>query len=119
MVFDSGKDKDRTMMGNTPEQVAKALSEAGADVVGANCGQGIAGFVPICKRLRAATALPIWAKANAGLPEMLDGKTVYRNTPEEFVSFIPELIKAGASFVGGCCGTSPAFVAAISRQLSP
>jgi len=50
MVFDSGKDKDRTMMGNTPEQVARALVDAGADVIGANCGQGVAGFVPICKR---------------------------------------------------------------------
>jgi 5-methyltetrahydrofolate--homocysteine methyltransferase len=118
MVFDSGKDKDRTMMGNTPEQVARALVDAGADVIGANCGQGVAGFVPICKRLHAATDHPIWAKANAGLPELLEGKTVYRNTPEEFVSFVPELIKAGASFVGGCCGTSPAFVAAISRQIS-
>jgi len=118
MVFDSGKDKDRTMMGNTPEQVARALVDGGADVIGANCGQGVAGFVPICKRLHAATDRPIWAKANAGLPELLDGKTVYRNTPEEFVSFVPELIKAGASFVGGCCGTSPAFVAAISRQIS-
>lgn len=117
MVFDSGKDKDRTMMGNTPEQVAKALTEAGADVIGANCGQGIAGFVPICKRMHAATDRPIWAKANAGLPEMVHGKTIYKNTPEEFVSFIPELLKAGASFVGGCCGTSPAFVAAISSQL--
>jgi methionine synthase I (cobalamin-dependent) len=117
MVFDSGKGKDRTMMGNTPEQVAKALTEAGADVIGANCGQGIAGFVPICSRLRAATDRPIWAKANAGLPEMVNGKTVYRNTPEEFVSYIPQLLEAGASFVGGCCGTSPAFVAAISRQL--
>ena len=117
MVFDSGKDKDRTMMGNTPEQVAKALTEAGADVIGANCGQGIAGFVPICKRMHAATDRPIWAKANAGLPEMVHGKTIYKNTPEEFVSFVPELLKAGASFVGGCCGTSPAFVAAISSQL--
>ena len=117
MVFDSGKDKDRTMMGNTPEQVAKALTEAGADVIGANCGQGIAGFVPICKRMHAATDRPIWAKANAGLPEMVHGKTIYKNIPEEFVSFIPELLKAGASFVGGCCGTSPAFVAAISSQL--
>jgi len=117
MVFDVGREKDRTMMGNTPEQVANALTDAGADVIGANCGQGIAGFVPICKRLHAATDRPIWAKANAGLPEMVNGKTVYKTTPEDFVSFLPELLKAGASFVGGCCGTSPAFVAALARQL--
>jgi 5-methyltetrahydrofolate--homocysteine methyltransferase len=117
MVFDSGKDKDRTMMGNTPEQIAQALTEAGADVIGANCGQGIAGFVGICRRLRAATERPIWIKANAGLPVMVDGHAQYQTTPEQFAGFIPELLQAGASFVGGCCGTRPEFIAAISRKL--
>jgi 5-methyltetrahydrofolate--homocysteine methyltransferase len=118
MVFDSGKNKDRTMMGNTPEQIAKALTSAGADVIGANCGQGIAGFVPICKRLRAATDRPIWIKANAGLPEVVNGRTHYRATPQDFAGFIPELRQAGASFLGGCCGTSPEFIVAI-RDASP
>ncbi len=74
MVFDSGKDKDRTMMGTTPEQAARALTEAGADVIGANCGQGIAGFLAICRRLHGATDRPVWIKANAGLPTMVDGR---------------------------------------------
>ncbi len=114
-VFDAGKDKDRTMMGATPELVAKVLTEAGADVIGANCGQGIAGFLPICRRLRAATDRPLWLKPNAGLPELIDGRAVYTTTPEEFVAYVPELIKLGASFVGGCCGSSPEFIKAVAR----
>jgi len=117
MVFDSGKDKDRTMMGTTPEQTAQALTEAGADVIGANCGQGIAGFIAICQRLRAATDRPIWIKPNAGLPTMVDGRASYTTTPDEFAGYVPALVKAGASFIGGCCGTRPDFIAAVRRVL--
>lgn len=117
MVFDSGRDKDRTMTGVTPEQAAAGLAAAGADVIGSNCGQGIAGFVNLCRRLRAATDRPIWIKANAGLPELVDGRAVYRATPEEFASYIPALLEAGASFIGGCCGTSPEFIRAVDRTL--
>lgn len=115
MVFDSGRDKDRTMTGVTPEQAAAGLVAAGADVIGSNCGQGIAGFVSLCRRLRAATDKPIWIKANAGLPEVVSGRTVYRTTPEEFARHVPALVEAGASFLGGCCGTSPEFIRAIRR----
>jgi 5-methyltetrahydrofolate--homocysteine methyltransferase len=115
MTFDSGKDQDRTMMGVTPEQAAEQLTAAGADAVGANCGQGIAGFVALCRRFRDATALPIWIKANAGLPQRVEGQAVYTQTPEEFASYVPALREAGASFLGGCCGTTPEFVRAICR----
>ena len=118
MVFDAGKDKDRTMMGATPEQVARALTEAGADVIGANCGVGIERYVPVCQRLRAATDRPIWIKANAGLPVLVDGQAVYQTTPEAFASHIPGLLAAGASFVGGCCGTSPDFIRAAAQSMS-
>jgi 5-methyltetrahydrofolate--homocysteine methyltransferase len=110
MVFDSGKDKDRTITGVTPEQAARELTAQGADVIGANCGLGIASYVPTCRRLRAATDRPIWIKPNAGLPEMVQGRVVYKTTPEEFASYVPALLDAGASFVGGCCGTGPEFV---------
>ena len=119
MVFDSGKEKDRTMMGNTPEQAAQALSEAGADVIGANCGQGIAGFIRICQRLHSATDRPIWIKPNAGLPTMVDGRTQYHATPEEFAGYLPQLIESGAAFIGGCCGTRPDFIAAIRAGIVP
>ncbi|OHB68869.1 MAG: hypothetical protein A2V70_15760, partial [Planctomycetes bacterium RBG_13_63_9] len=117
MTFDSGSNKDRTMMGTTPEQAAQQLTEAGADVVGANCGQGIDGFPAICRRLRASTDRPIWAKANAGMPQLIDGKTVYQQTPEQFAQFVPELVESGAVFIGGCCGTTPEFIRAIARKL--
>lgn len=117
LVFDSGKNKDRTMMGNTPEQAVADLVAAGADVIGANCGQGIASFAAICRRLRAATDRPIWLKPNAGLPRLVDGRAHYDVTPEIFASYVPELIELGADFVGGCCGTRPEFIAAIQQRL--
>lgn len=118
MVFDSGKDLDRTMMGATPEQAADALAKAGADVIGANCGQGIAGFVAICKRLSAASqGLPVWIKANAGLPRIENGKTLYATTADDFAAQVPAVLAAGASFIGGCCGTSPEFIAKVATSL--
>jgi 5-methyltetrahydrofolate--homocysteine methyltransferase len=117
MVFDAGKNKDRTMMGISPEQAAEAIAAAGANVVGANCGQGIEGFLPICQRLRAACRLPVWIKANAGIPELIDGAVVYRATPESFAAFVPRLVAAGAAFVGGCCGTDQRFIRAIAEAV--
>ncbi|MDR1270440.1 MAG: homocysteine S-methyltransferase family protein, partial [Planctomycetaceae bacterium] len=117
MVFDSGKNKDRTMMGTTPEQAVEQLTVAGADIVGSNCGQGIDGFIPICRRMRAVTDLPIWMKANAGLPEIVDGKTVYRQTPEKFAESAQLLVQAGANFIGGCCGTTPEFITALKKKI--
>jgi len=117
MVFNSGRDKDRTMMGNTPEQAAEELSATGADVIGANCGLGIAGYVPICQRLHAATDRPIWIKPNAGLPEIVEGRAVYRTTPEEFAAHVPALLQAGASFLGGCCGTAPEYIRATKEAI--
>jgi len=117
MVFDAGKGKDRTMMGVSPEQAVEAFSQAGLDGIGANCGQGIEGFLPICRRMRAATDLPLWMKPNAGLPEVVDGETIYRTTPDEFAGYVPDLVSAGANFVGGCCGTNQVFIQAVGRTL--
>ena len=118
MAFDSGKHRDRTMMGTTIEAAVHALLDAGADVVGANCGQGIESFVGICERLHAATARPIWIKPNAGVPTLEGERIVYRTTPEEFARFVPALVRAGANFIGGCCGTNPAFVRALRGALA-
>jgi methionine synthase I (cobalamin-dependent) len=117
MVFDSGKERDRTMMGATPEQVAEELTGAGADVIGANCGVGIDAYVPVCSRLKAATDRPIWIKPNAGLPEMIGGSAVYSTAPKDFARHGPSLSKAGASFIGGCCGTTPDFIRALLEAL--
>ncbi|MDR1960446.1 MAG: homocysteine S-methyltransferase family protein [Planctomycetaceae bacterium] len=116
LVFDSGKNKDRTMMGVTPEKAVVELVQAGADIIGSNCGQGIDGFIPICQRMHAVTDLPLWMKANAGLPEMIDGKTVYRQDPLDFVEKAVELVRCGANFLGGCCGTSPDFIKALHTK---
>jgi methionine synthase I (cobalamin-dependent) len=118
MCFDSGANKDRTMMGVTPELAAQGLQKAGADVIGANCGQGIHGYVGIAQRLTQATELPIWIKANAGVPRLVDGQVVYDTTPQQFAAAAAQLIEAGVSFVGGCCGTSPDFIRAIQRELA-
>ena len=67
--------------------------------------------------MHAATDRPIWIKANAGLPEIVDGKTVYQQTPAEFAAYVPQLVEAGASFIGGCCGTTPEFIRAVAAAL--
>lgn len=118
MVFDSGEDKDRTMMGNTPEEFIDEITACGVDGVGANCGQGIEGFLPICTRMRQSTDLPLWIKPNAGLPEFIDDQTIFRTTAQEFVQYIPDLIQAGANFIGGCCGTDQTFVQAIHDTIA-
>ncbi len=116
MCFDSGAEKDRTMMGVTPEQAAAALEQSGADVIGANCGQGIDGYVLIANRLAKATELPIWIKANAGIPQIVGGDTVYETNPEQFACQAHDLVESGVSFVGGCCGTNPEFIKALNKE---
>ncbi len=114
-AFDSGKNKDRTMMGATPEAVAAAMVEAGADAVGANCGVGVEQAVPICSRLHAACDLLIWIKPNAGLPTIEGTAVRYNTTAEFFASHYAALLEAGASFLGGCCGSTPDFIRALVR----
>lgn len=114
-AFDSGKDKDRTMMGATPEAVAAAMADAGADAVGANCGVGMEHVVPICQRLHAACGLPIWIKPNAGLPVMEGTAIRYGTSAEFFASHYVALREAGATFLGGCCGSTPDFIRALVR----
>jgi 5-methyltetrahydrofolate--homocysteine methyltransferase len=118
MVFDSGEHKDRTMMGNTVEEVLEEMAKIGVDGIGANCGQGIQAFLPICERMRRISDLPIWMKPNAGLPEIEDDATVFRTTALEFARCVPDLIRAGANFIGGCCGTDASFVKAICQAIA-
>jgi len=112
-VFDAGRNHDRTMTGATPERVAQAMKAEGADAVGANCGAGVDGFAAICGRLAAASGLPVWIKPNAGMPAVQNGAIAYPGSPEQFAARVPEWIAAGASFIGGCCGSSPAFIKAM------
>lgn len=117
MSFSQGKERDRTMMGVTPEQAAAAMIAAGAAIVGANCGSGAADYTPVCRRLREATGRPVWLKPNAGTPSMEGDRTVYSTGPDVFATEALELVRAGAGFIGGCCGTNPAFIQALVTAL--
>ena len=118
MAFDSGKTKTQTMMGTTTEAAARALTDAGADVIGANCGQGVESYLQLYKGLASATHRPIWLKPNAGAPQLAGDRTVYATTSGEFAQAAAALAEAGATFIGGCCGTTPAFIHALSRVLT-
>jgi len=108
MTFDSGPDKTATTFGTRPDDLARMAEAGGAAGVGANCGIGPDNYVRIAELLRSATALPVWIKANAGLPQLgPGGKTTFPMGPEEFAGFVPALAAAGANFIGGCCGTTP------------
>ncbi len=106
----------RTMMGVTPAQFAEAMLAAGADIIGANCGNGVERMIEIVRELRAAApGTPILVHANAGLPKTVNGVTVFPETPEQMAAQVPALVKAGANIIGGCCGTTPAHIRAIKE----
>ena len=107
MTFEKGARGYATIFGVTPEQAVRELEAAGADVVGANCGAGMDNIIEVAKLMRPATTLPLWFKPNAGLPELVDGETVFRETPDDFAARLPALLDAGAQIVGGCCGSTP------------
>jgi 5-methyltetrahydrofolate--homocysteine methyltransferase len=102
-----------TVMGNSIEQAARGLLEAGADIVGSNCGNGSETMVEIARALRACTDRPIAIQPNAGLPETRGAETVYPETPEFMAERARTLVGAGVNIVGGCCGTTPAHVRAL------
>jgi len=118
MTFDSGKEKTQTMMGVTAERAVAEMEAAGASIVGANCGLGPEFYVRVCRRLRAATRLPIWIKANAGIPQMVGTEVVYPQNPETFGEFALQLREAGANVIGGCCGTTPVHIEHLARLLT-
>lgn len=114
-TFEAGAKGFRTMMGAKPDRAAKAAVAAGADVVGANCGNGIENMIEITRQIRAAVpATPILVHANAGAPVVEDGKTCFKETPEFMASRVKQLVEAGANIIGGCCGTNPKHIAAMA-----
>lgn len=120
MTFDQTKDGVfRTMMGVRPEFAARALVEAGADIVGANCGtnMAVADYVQLAATLCSAVTCPVMIQPNAGRPELAGGQTVYRLSPADFADAMRGVVKAGARVIGGCCGTTPAHIAAVRQML--
>jgi 5-methyltetrahydrofolate--homocysteine methyltransferase len=109
----------RTMMGTGIQEFLDMALEAGADIIGANCGNGTAGMIEIVKEIRAINPkVPVLVHANAGLPEYRDGETVFPESPEEMASQVKDLVAAGANIVGGCCGTTPEHIRRISQLLA-
>jgi len=110
----------RTMMGTSPESFIRMLADqdVSVDGVGTNCGTGADDMVSVIDALRTCTRIPIVAYPNAGMPRIQDGEAVYDESPAEFAQKASRLVEAGATIVGGCCGTTPAHINQLSRRLS-
>lgn len=118
IAFSTVEKGGRTMMGDSAEQCAKSLTDAGADVVGANCGEiDPAQMAIVVSILKSATTLPVLAQPNAGKPKLIGDKTVFGMDPVSFAAGISGCIRAGAKLVGGCCGTSPEHIRAVADML--
>lgn len=108
----------RTMMGVSPEQMVESIISYGADIIGTNCGSGFEQIIEIVKLIRTANPIiPILAQANAGMPQSIDGKLVYLETPEATKSYMNKIIGAGANIIGGCCGRTPEHIREISNAV--
>ncbi|MDZ7725284.1 MAG: homocysteine S-methyltransferase family protein [candidate division KSB1 bacterium] len=119
MTFEQTVDDEyKTMMGVSPTEMVADLREQGVHFLGSNCGNGIEQMIPIVKEIRAAEiSLPVIIHANAGMPQLKNGKTVFPESPEEMAAFVPELIEAGANIIGGCCGTTPEHIRKMRENL--
>lgn len=104
--------------GTSVESFCRAMEQAGAAIIGANCGAGPLELLKVVKRMAAVTQLPISAFANSGFPEYRDGRYIYRSTPDYFAAMAREMAEAGANLVGGCCGTTPEHIAAVAHALA-
>ncbi|HEX9078403.1 MAG TPA: bifunctional homocysteine S-methyltransferase/methylenetetrahydrofolate reductase [Desulfuromonadaceae bacterium] len=104
--------------GTTVDAFCSAMEEAGADIIGANCGAGPLELLKVVARLAGLTGKPIAAYANSGFPEYRDGRYIYRATPDYFAAMAREMAEAGASLIGGCCGTTPEHISAVARAMA-
>ena len=120
MTFDKNADGQfRTIMGLAPGEMVSVLREAGADILGSNCGNGTHAMIDILKEIRRVDPeVPVLIQGNAGMPEYREGGTIFPEKPEDTVRYIPELVKFGANIIGGCCGTTPQHIALISKEIS-
>lgn len=108
----------RTIMGASPAEVAQKLMEWNVNIIGSNCGNGFADMIPIVEEIKKiSTDIPILVQANAGIPTIKNGKTVYPESPKYVATVVPDLIKAGANMIGGCCGTTPEHIKEIGRVI--
>jgi len=115
LSFDSTPRGFFTMMGDSLERVAAELAQAGAHLIGSNCGHGIETMVELARELKPLTSLPILIQSNAGLPELLNGRLHYAQTPAQTAAGALRLLEHGVSIVGGCCGTTPEHVTSVRK----
>ncbi len=115
MTFDA---KGRTLTGTNPEAAAITLICAGADVVGMNCSTGPAEMVPLVKRMKAVSTVPLIVKPNAGMPKIVGGETQFDLSCDEFTTYVKPLCEAGANLIGGCCGTDPCYIRSLSQEIA-
>ena len=108
----------RTVSGTDPQTAAITLEALGADIIGANCSLGPEQLIPIIKTLAENCSKPISVQPNAGMPQLVEGKTIFPMTAADMGCWAPKLVAAGATFIGGCCGTTPAHIAALKTAIS-
>mgnify|MGYP005891225863 FL=1 len=104
----------RTLYGTDPVTAVNVLQNLGVSAIGVNCSTGPDKMVDLVKQMKSIAFIPVFAKPNAGMPELIDDKSVYRMTPDEFAQDMKMIIEAGANMVGGCCGTRPDHIKALS-----
>jgi len=118
MAFSSVRDGGRTIMGNSAADCARAAAEAGAQAVGANCGDiDPSEMAQVVAAMRRTTEIPLLAEPNAGKPKLVEGRTVFDMAPAAFAEGLIQCVQAGARLVGGCCGTSPAHLRAAAEAI--
>jgi 5-methyltetrahydrofolate--homocysteine methyltransferase len=106
----------RTMMGISPSDMAVTLIEAGADLIGTNCGNGMEDMIGMVREIRqVSSTIPVLVHANAGMPKLVDGATTFPESPEDMAARVGQIIEAGANIVGGCCGTTPGHISKVSE----
>ena len=114
LTFD---DNGRSVLGTPPESAAITLAAAGADIIGSNCGLGVDGIYDILCKMRTVTRLPLISQANAGLPQLIDGATVFPGTPQEMTAYHERMAGLGVRVIGGCCGTTPDHIRAMKAAI--
>lgn len=117
MTFEKTKRGYYSIMGVTIAKAAEELKNAGADIIGSNCGYGIMDMIDIAKEFRKCSDLPLIIQSNAGLPEVKKGNLIFPESEEFMSSHIKELIDSGVSIIGGCCGTTPEYISAFRKEL--
>lgn len=118
MVTMSFGEDGRTLYGTDAKTAAVVLASLGADAVGVNCSAGPDKMLPVIESMRSVVSVPVIAKPNAGLPKLgTFGITEYDMEADEFAQHMKELVRAGASILGGCCGTTPEYIGAVSQAV--